>query len=39
MPRFLAVHTMQPDALARFRALPKEERERVDPIGLPLRVE
>ena len=34
MPRFLAVYTMKPEDLARFRALPKAEQERVDATGL-----
>ena len=36
MPRFLAVYTMQPDDLARFRAMPKAEQDAVDAAGLPL---
>jgi len=35
MPRFLAVYTMKPDGLARFRALPKAEQDAVDVAGLP----
>lgn len=34
MPRFLAVYTMQPDDLARFRALPKADQDAVDAVGL-----
>ena len=34
MPRFLAVYTMQPEDLARFRALPKAEQDAIDDIGL-----
>ena len=36
MPRFLAVYTMQPEDLARFRAMPKAEQDAVDAQGLPL---
>ncbi len=35
MPHFLAVYTMQPEALARFRSLPKAEQDAIDAIGLP----
>ena len=35
MPRFLAVYTMQPEDLARFRARPKAEQDAVDATGLP----
>jgi hypothetical protein len=35
MPRFLAVYTMQPESLARFRAMPKAEQDAVDAAGLP----
>jgi hypothetical protein len=35
MPRFLAVYTMQPEDLARFRALPKAEQQAIDDAGLP----
>lgn len=35
MPRFLALYTIQPEDLARFRALPKAEQDRIDSIGLP----
>ena len=34
MPRFLAIYTMQPEDLARFRALPKAEQDAIDDIGL-----
>ena len=34
MPRFLAVYTMKPEDLARFRNLPKSEQSAVDAIGL-----
>jgi hypothetical protein len=34
MPRFLAVYTMKPEDLARFRALPKAEQAAVDEAGL-----
>jgi hypothetical protein len=34
MPRFLAVYTMKPEDLARFRALPKAEQKTVDEVGL-----
>jgi transcription antitermination factor NusG len=34
MPRFLAVYTMKPEDLARFRALPKTEQKAVDEVGL-----
>ncbi|MCO6440092.1 MAG: hypothetical protein J5I81_03180 [Nitrococcus mobilis] len=34
MPRFLAVYTMQPDAVARFRRLPKAEQDAIDARGL-----
>ena len=36
MPRFLAIYTMQPEDLARFRAMPKAEQDAVDTAGLPL---
>ncbi len=36
MPHFLAVYTMQPEALARFRSMPKAEQDRIDATGLPL---
>ncbi len=35
MTRFLAVYTMQPESLARFRALPKAEQDAIDAAGLP----
>ncbi len=35
MPRFLAVYTMKPEDLARFRALPKAEQDQVDAVGIP----
>ena len=34
MPHFLAVYTMQPEDLARFRAMPKTEQDAADQIGL-----
>ncbi|MHA7774999.1 YciI family protein [Roseibium sp. M-1] len=34
MPRFLAVYTMQPDAVVRFRALPRAEQDAIDERGL-----
>lgn len=34
MPRFLAVYTMKPEALAAFRALPKSEQDAIDARGL-----
>ncbi|HMU52135.1 MAG TPA: hypothetical protein PKA13_20325 [Geminicoccaceae bacterium] len=34
MPRFLAVYTMKPEDLARFRSLPKSEQSAIDAIGL-----
>ena len=36
MPRFLAVYTMKPEDLARFRSMPKSEQDAVDAVGLPL---
>lgn len=36
MPHFLAVYTMKPEDLARFRAMPKAEQDAVDAKGLPL---
>jgi hypothetical protein len=36
MSRFLAVYTMQPEDLARFRALPKAEQDAIDARGVPL---
>lgn len=35
MPRYLAVYTMQPEALAAFRARPKAEQDAVDAEGVP----
>lgn len=35
MPRFLAIYTMPPENLARFRAMPKAEQDAVDAAGLP----
>ena len=35
MPRFLAVYTMKPENVVRFRALPKVEQEAIDAAGLP----
>jgi len=35
MPRFLAVYTMKPEALVRFRAMPKAEQDAVVAAGLP----
>ena len=34
MPRFLAVYTMKPEDLARFRAMPEAEQKAADMIGL-----
>ena len=34
MPRFLAVYTMQPEDLAAFRRLPKEEQDAIDAVGV-----
>jgi hypothetical protein len=34
MPRFLAVYTMKPEDLARFRSLPKAEQNAIDAVGL-----
>lgn len=36
MPRFLAIYNLLPEALARFRAMPKAEQDRIDSLGLPL---
>ena len=36
MPHFLAVYTMQPEDLARFRSMTKAEQDAVDNKGLPL---
>lgn len=35
MPKFLAVYTMQPEDLARFRRLPKAEQDAIDAVGVP----
>jgi hypothetical protein len=35
MPHFLAVYTMAPEALARFRERPEDEQNAVDDTGLP----
>lgn len=35
MPKFLAVYTMQPEDLARFRSLSKAEQDAVDAVGIP----
>lgn len=32
--RFLAVYTMKPEDLARFRSLPKPEQDAIDAVGL-----
>lgn len=34
MPRFLAVYMMKPEAVARFRQLPKSEQDAIDAVGL-----
>ncbi|MES2711161.1 MAG: hypothetical protein V4653_06235 [Pseudomonadota bacterium] len=34
MSRFLAVYTMKPEDLARFRSLPKAEQDAVDAEGI-----
>jgi hypothetical protein len=39
MPRFLAVYMMNPEAIYRFRALPKSEQDAIDGAGLPKWVE
>lgn len=36
MPRFLAVYTLQPEDLVKFRAMPKAEQDRIDAEGVPL---
>ncbi len=36
MAYFLAVYTMRPEDLARFRSLPPQQQEEADRIGLPL---
>jgi hypothetical protein len=33
MPRFLALYTMQPEDVARFRSLPKSEQDAIDAVG------
>ncbi|MBS0246797.1 MAG: hypothetical protein JSR61_09260 [Proteobacteria bacterium] len=35
MPRFLAVYSMKPENVVRFRSLPKAEQDAVDAAGLP----
>lgn len=35
MPCFLAIYTMQPEDLARFRRMPKAEQDAVDAKGVP----
>jgi len=35
MPRFLAVYTMKPGNVVRFRAMPKSEQDAVDAAGVP----
>ncbi|MCB9737869.1 MAG: hypothetical protein H6747_01300 [Deltaproteobacteria bacterium] len=35
MPRFLAVYTMKRSDLTRFRAMPKQEQDRIDALGVP----
>jgi len=34
MPRFLAVYTMKPEDLARFRSMPKADQDAVDAVGV-----
>lgn len=34
MPRFLAVYTIKPEDVARFRALPKSEQDAIDAVGV-----
>ena len=34
MPRFLAIYTMKPENVVRFRALPKDEQDAVAASGL-----
>lgn len=34
MPHFLAVYTMKPENVVRFRKLPKAEQDAVDAVGL-----
>lgn len=36
MPRFLAIYTLQPEDLAKFRAMPKAEQDRIDAEGIAL---
>ncbi len=36
MPNYLAVYTMQPEDLARFRSLTKAEQDAIDAAGVPL---
>lgn len=35
MPKFLAVYTMKPEDLARFRSLSKVEQDAIDAAGVP----
>ncbi|MBU8538906.1 hypothetical protein [Falsiroseomonas tokyonensis] len=35
MPRFLAVYTMRPENVARFRQMPEAEQAAVDAAGVP----
>jgi hypothetical protein len=39
MPRFLAVYMMNPEAIPRFRTLPKSEQDAIDAAGVPKWVE
>lgn len=39
MPRFLAVYTMKPEDLARFRASPKAEQDAAEAVGIKQWVE
>ena len=34
MPRFLAVYTIKPENVVRFRSLPKSEQDATDAVGL-----
>lgn len=34
MPRFVAIYTIKPEAIAAFRALPKPEQQAIDAAGL-----
>jgi hypothetical protein len=34
MPRYLAVYTIQPEDVARFRAMPKADQDATDAMGL-----